>query len=265
MRAAALDPSNIEARQAADALRALRAHRLEIGYDFQRTPNSTTFFRDVGGDDAHLGTFGVNARASDTVRIFGAVQVQSAFGSDEQRAGGGVEWAITRHTVVRGGLLKGIDTLFLPDTDGFVNATYRGRRAHVSFDVQGAGFDNATLWLFGPGLGVAIGHSAEASIRYYRGRVTTPLSSAVAATDSVALSLDGRISRRARIGIGYTHGIDRLDWLTIERVTFESDTVSLHAGYQLTPFVSIDGGYEYQSRPADVTVHRARATLVYRF
>ena len=43
LRAVALDPSNADARQAADALRALRAHRLEIDYDFQRLTESIPF------------------------------------------------------------------------------------------------------------------------------------------------------------------------------------------------------------------------------
>ena len=50
--------------------------------------------------------------------------------------------------------------------------------------------------------------------------------------------------------MSYTHGIDRLDWLTIDRVAFESDTVAFRVGFDFTPFAGVEGGYDFQSRPA---------------
>jgi len=270
LRAAALDPSNTEARRAADALRALRGHRLELGYDFQHAPHDAEAFADPLREDAHVGTIELNGRLSDQVRLFGRAQFQRAFDSDEQRAGGGIEWTATPHAFVRAGFVKGFDTQFLPDTDGFVNAAISQGRARWGFDVQGASFDegtgdNATLWLFGPDLTVLIGRTGEASIRYYHGRLTTPFSSAALGTDTVAVGIQGHVTSRARAGFSYTHGIDRLDWLTVDRIAFESDTVSFRVGFDATPFVSIEGGYDFQQRPADVNVHRARVALVYRF
>jgi tetratricopeptide (TPR) repeat protein len=263
LRAIALDPSNADARQAADALRALRAHRLEIDYDFQRVTDSSDF---VAHDDAHVGTFDVNARVNDLLRVFARVQAESAFGFDDQRVGGGIEWAATRRTAIRAGVLKGIDPVLLPDIDGFFNVSIVNGRARWSFDVQGAEFeDDENLWIAGPAVAVTLPRNGEVSLRYYHGRLTTPFAVDPFTTDSVAIGLQGRVTRRSRAGVSYTHGIDRLDWLTIDRVAFESDTVAFRVGFDFTPFAGIEGGYDYQSRPGGVTVHRARAGLVYRF
>lgn len=262
-RALALDPADGDARQAADALRALRAHRLEVAYDFQRLTGSD-FVEEVGSD-AHLGTVEMNGRASDTLRVFARVQIQSAFDSNEQRVGGGIEWAVTKNTLIRAGVLGGIDTLLFPDTDGFVTATFVRGRARWSVDVQGADFDPGDLWLFGPGLAVTLPRGGEASIRYYHGRFSTPFAANPMTTDSVALGIETRLTRRSRASVNYTHGIDRLDWLTIDRVAFESDTISFGGGFDFTPFAGIEAGYDFQSRPDDVNVHRARASLICRF
>jgi tetratricopeptide (TPR) repeat protein len=265
LRAIALDPSNTEARQAADALQALRAHRLELGYDFQRFPGYPGVLQDATREHVNLGTFELNGRVSDALRVFGRLQAQSAFDSDEQRAGGGIEWAVTRRAVLRAGILKGIDTLFLPDTDGFASASLLSGRARWSFDVQGAQFESADLWIFGPGLSISLPRSGEAFVRYYRGRVTTPFTTDAIATDSVALGIRGRVTRRSWAAVSYTHGIDRLDWLTLDRITFESDTISFRVGFDVTPFVGVEGGYDFQSRPEGINMHRAHAGLVYRF
>ena len=263
LRAIALDPSNTDARQAADGLRALRAHRLELGYDFQRVTASSDL-TDVSRD-AHVGSLELNGRATDALRIFGRVQLQSEFDSSEQRVGGGIEWAPTPHAAVRAGLLQGIDTVSLPDTDGFFDVAFVQGRTRWSAGVQGARFDSGDLWLFGPGLAVTLSRGSEASIRYYRGRFSTPFEVAPITTDTIALALQGRPTRRSAVWVGYTHGIDRLDWLTIDRITFEADTISFRAGLDFTPFAGIEAGYDFQSRPAGTNVHRARAGLVYRF
>jgi YaiO family outer membrane protein len=256
MRALALEPTNAEARAAADALRAARAHRVELDYTFQHL--------NADMDDAHVGSFEVNARVSDPVRIFGRGQVQRAFGFDEQRAGGGLEWSITRHAGLRAGVLVGADTAYLPDTDAFVEASVRQGRATWSFQLRKADFEGADFWLGGPGLAVTVLPRVEASIQYYRGRVDAE-GFGESTTDSVVLGLAGSASDRLRLGVTFTHGIDRLDWLTLDRITTEADTVSVTGGYDFTAFVTFRGGYDFQSRPDGVQAHRANAGFVFRF
>jgi tetratricopeptide (TPR) repeat protein len=260
LRAIALDPANVDARAAADALRALRAHRIELDYDFQHM-NAQQL------EDAHVGTIEVNARVSDAVRIFARGQAQRAFGVDEQRGGGGVEWSVTRHAWLRAGALFGGDTAFLPESEGFVEASIAHGRARGIVEIRRANFEGADLWLGGPGLAIAFPGGVEASARYYRGRVTT-IGFDVSTTDTVALGVEGPLGDRLRLGAGFTHGIDRLDWLTLDRIAFEADTLSLKASYNFTPFATFEAGYAFQSRPGDLgdlRVHRARGGFIFRF
>jgi tetratricopeptide repeat protein len=256
LRAIALDPANADARAAADALRALHAHRVELDYDFQHMNAQL--------EDAHVGTIEVNARVSDALRIFARGQAQTAFGFDEQRAGGGVEWSITRHAWLRAGALFGGDTAFLPESEGFVEASIAGTRARGIVEIRRANFDGADLWIGGPGLAIAFPGGVEASAHYYHGRVTL-IGFETQTTDTVALGVEGPIGERVRLGAGFTHGIDRLDWLTLDRIAFEADTLSLKASCNFTPFATFEAGYAYQSRPGDLQVHRARAGFIFRF
>jgi tetratricopeptide (TPR) repeat protein len=259
LRAIALDPANAEARAAADALRAARAHRLELDYDFQHMNAQV--------DDAHLGTIEVNLRVNDAVRIFARGQAQRAFGFDEQRGGGGVEWSITRHVWLRAGALFGADTAFLPESEGFVEASIAHGRARGIVEIRRANFDGADLWLGGPGLAITFPGGVEASARYYHGSVTTTGFDA-STTDSVAIGVEGPLGERLRLGASFTHGIDRLDWLTLDRIAVEADTLSLKASYDFTPFATFEAGYAFQSRPSnvgDLRVHRARGGLIFRF
>ncbi len=66
-RALAAEPMNAGIRAEADALRAARAHRIDIGYDFQAF--------DPSAGVLHAGHLEANFRVSDSVRMFGRGQV----------------------------------------------------------------------------------------------------------------------------------------------------------------------------------------------
>jgi tetratricopeptide (TPR) repeat protein len=255
-RAIAIEPTNAEARRDLDALRAERAHRLEVDYDYRHL--------NVDVEDAHVGTMEVNARVGDTLRLFGRGQVQTAFGVDEQRGGGGLEWNVTRRAMIRVGGLFGGNT-FLPDSDVFVDASITRGRARWMGQIRAAKYEGADLWIGGPGLAITFPGGTEASFRYYRGKFTASGFGSEFTTDTIALRLQGRVSRRLRASAGYTHGIDRLDWLTVDRVTTEADTLLLKTAFDYTPFTTFEVGYAFESRPAGVQAHRAQAGLTYRF
>ena len=62
------------------------------------------------------------------------------------------------------------------------------------------------------------------------------------------------------------HGIDRLDWLTVDRLSApDANTFSFGAGFDVTPFVTLDGRFDHQSRPDDLTVQRGSGRLIFRF
>lgn len=255
-RALTIDPGNKAVRAEADALRAAQAHRLELDYDFQHT--------DQDVDDSHVGTFALNARLSDAVRIVGEGQVERLFGVDDQRAGVGFEFALSRNTRLTVGGLGGFDPVYLPDSDFYGDLTVDGRRASFGVLVRRAAFQDSDFWIAGPELTVKLSQSADASLAYYHGNAT-PVGLPEVGTDTVAVRLGGWVTKGFRLGAGYTHGIDRLDWLTADRIAFESDTFALRGTFLFTPFVSLEIGYDFQTRPADVQVQRARTGLVYRF
>ena len=107
--------------------------------------------------------------------------------------------------------------------------------------------------------------SFETSITYLRGSSDAADGFTNISTDTVSLRLDGAVTKQARLGLGYTHGIDRVDWLTSDRIGLESDTLDVRGDFSITPFVSLEVGYAFQSRPDDIQVHRARAGLTFRF
>jgi len=256
-RALALDSSNAEVRALADALRAERGHRIEMDYNFQH------FNTDVA--DSHTGTFELNARANDSLRLFGRGQVESLFDVSEGRAGGGLEWSMTRTAWLRAGALFGFDPVYLPKSDVFFEAGVQQGRARWGVLVQRAIFEGSDLWIGGPELTVRLTGGIETFIKYFHGQAAVDSVTNDIGTDTVALGISGPVTKQFRLGTGYTHGIDRLDWLTSDRITFEADTFALRGAWTFTPFVTLEVGYDFQTRPDDVKVKRARAGLTYRF
>lgn len=257
-RALALDPNNAQLRAEADTVRAERAHRLEVDYDFQH-PNT-------GQDDGHLGTFVLNARANDTVRVVAAGQTETLYGVSDQRAGGGFEFALSRKVNLNIGALFGFNPVYLPETDVYGEITYTDRRMTVGAVVRHAGFeDDSDVLLIGPELVARVSNSFEASITYLRGSSDASDGFSNISTDTVAIHLDGAVNKQVRLGLGYTHGIDRVDWLTSDRIGLEADTLDIRGNFSITPFVGLEVGYAFQSRPADIQIHRARAGLTFRF
>jgi tetratricopeptide (TPR) repeat protein len=258
-RAAVLDPTNEEIRQAAEAVRAARAHRLELGYDFQHFNTAST-------DDTHTGTFGFNGRLSDTFRVFVVGQTHHAFDDYESRGGGGIEWFAHRRVFVRAGALFGSDTFELPELDVFGSLVGKGTRVDLGVDLRFVDYEGADLWIGGPTLTWRVTDRASAYAEYHWGRINLDSPTGATNTDTIILGFKSRLGRRASGTFEYRHGIDRLDWLTIDRLAApDANTISLGAGFDVTPFVTIDGRYDHQSRPEDVTVQRASGRLVFRF
>ena len=256
-RAMTIDPSNNDIRAQAEALRAARAHRLELDYDFQHF--------DVDAEDTHAGTVILNARLSDAVRLVAEGQVDQLFGTNDQRVGGGFEFALSRNAHLNVGALAGFDPVYLPSSDFYTQFGYAHRKATWGVLFRRAGFEDDTdFWILGPELTVRFSDSFETFIAYYRGNTSRVTQEDIEA-DNVVIRLSGAVTKHFRLGAGYTHGVDRLDWLTLDRVALESDTIALRGNFTLTPFVSLELGYDFQQRPADVNVSRARAGLTFGF
>ena len=258
-RASALEPSNLEVQQLADAVRAARAHRLEADYDFQH-------FNTLH-DDTHTGTVELNLRLADTFRVFATGQTHRAFDDFENRGGGGIEW-FPRHNIwIRTGAVFGSDTLELPGTDVFGTIVGRNGRAHLGFDLRFVDYEGVDMWIGGPTLAFDFTPRATAYTEYHRGRVRFDADALAGRTnDSVTFGFKSRIGERASGLVEYRHGVDRLEWLTVDRLAFpDANTISFGAGFDVTPFVMLSGRYDYSSREEDITVQRASARFVFRF
>ena len=263
-RALAADPANAAVRAEADALRASRAHRVVVGYDFQ------AFDPSVGV--LHAGQVEANFRVSDSVRLFGRGQVlrddtDAAAGDssrNESRGGGGVEWTVTPSVQLRSGAQFGSDTLWLPEVDAFAHATFGRGRTRWTFRTHYFDFEGADLWVGGPGIAFDLTSRTTIVAEYLRGR-TGFAGGSSQTTDSGRLGVHGKLSRTTTAFVEYHRGLDRLDMFTVDRLAAgEANTISIGGSVAFTPFVGLAAGYDFQAR-SDVHVHRANAEFTFRF
>jgi hypothetical protein len=256
-RAAALEPTNIEVRDLVEAVRAARAHRIDAEYDYQHFSTER--------DDTHTGLLEVNVRLEDSFRVFAQGQTHRAFDDFENRAGGGIEW-LPRHDIwIRTGALFGSDTFELPEVDIFGTVEYRGKRTHLGFDLRFIDYAGADLWIGGPTLAFSFTERSTGYFEYHRGNVDVDFGTS-STNDSITLGFKSRIGEGATGMVEYRHGLDRLDWLTIDRLASpDANTISFGLDFDLTPFMMLGGRYDYSDRIEDVTVNRAAARFTFRF
>ena len=255
-KALAVDPGNARIRALSDALEASRAHRVTIGYNFQRF--------DPLDIDFNAGTIELNARVSDTVRIIGFGELLRSHDTDEGRGGGGIEWLPHPRVVLRGGALAGGD-VWLPSTDVFADVAIRVGRARWIGAFRFFDFNGADLWMAGPGLEFEVTPRLSVLAQYLHGSTQFDPGESIA-SDNFVLGVHGRPSDRVGAFVEYRHGIDRLEWMTADRLTAgDANTLGLGLSLDFTPFVGVNGSYDYQDRSDDGTGHRGRASLTVRF
>ena len=256
-RVLAADPGNRAIQAAADALRAYRAHRVELGYDLQ--------VFDPSAGELHAGRIEVNARVSDTLRVFARGQLLRYEGNDEGRGGGGIEWAATPAFRLRAGAQVGGSTLWLPEVDTFAAATFGRGRVRWTLRTHYFDFEAVDMWIGGPGIAIDLTPRTTLVAEYLRGRTRVPAGDSET-TDSGLLGLHARLGPRVTGLVEYHRGIDRLDWFTADRFgAAGANTLSVGATADLTPFVGLGGRYDYQERRGDLNIHRAGAHFTFRF
>jgi tetratricopeptide (TPR) repeat protein len=256
-RALVTDPANAAIRADADAVRARRAHRVTLGYDFQRF--------DPSDSELQAGRIEVNARLNDSVRLVARGQALRHEDEDESRGGGGVEWLVRPDLRLRGGAQGGSDVFWLPELDAHADATWTRGRAHWTARLHFFDFDGLDMWIGGPGLAYDVTPRTTVRAEYLRGRTRVPGGDSDI-TDSGTIGIDGRVHDRLTASLSYSRGIDRLDWMTLDRVDAgKANTLSLEGSADLTPFIGVGAGYDLQERPGDIRIHRARGVLTVRF
>jgi YaiO family outer membrane protein len=252
----AVEPGNTEIQALSDALEGTRAHRLTVGYNFQRF--------DPDDIDFNAGTVEVNAHVSDGLRVFGTGELLRSRDGDEGRGGGGVEWLAHPMLTVRAGIVAG-GTTFLPSADFLGGAEVRSGRARWKGTFRYFDFDGARLWMLGPGLAFDVTPRLTVTGEYLYGSTQVGDASSVA-SDNFSFGVRLRPSDRVGTFAEYRHGIDRIEWMTADRITAtDADTLGVGLSFDLTPFVAVGGSYDYQSRSESETVHRGRAALTVKF
>lgn len=254
-KALAADPGNAEVREMSAALRASRAHRLMVGYNFQRFDPSIQDFNGGGLE--------VNARVNDAIRVFASGELLRWNDQNESRGGGGVEWLAHPRVQFRVGALGGGDR-WLPSIDAFAEAIISQHRARWTVTVRHFDFDGADLWIAGPGLAIDVTPRLTLLAQYFRGRTAIEAAESIT-SDNAVFGIHARPSSAVSGYVEYRRGIDRLDWLTADRLTADdANTFAAGGSVETTPSVMIGGGYDYQDRTGG-SVHRARAHLTVRF
>ena len=255
-RALAAEPDNDRIRTEANVLRAARAHRAEIRYDLQ------AFRPDAG--EMHAGSFEVNARVTDALRVFGRAQVQDFEDTSEGRGGGGIEWFVHRAVRIRAGGLFA-DGTWLPSSDIFGQVEFSQRNIRATFGARSYDFEGADLWLVGPGLAIDLNERVKLRAEYLRGR-TEFAPGFSEGSNNATLGADAALTPRFTASFDYRRGIDYPDWMTADRVTATgANTFSFGGRYASSPLLHFAGAYDHQDRDGPGTVHRARAWVGFGF
>jgi YaiO family outer membrane protein len=255
-RALALDSSNALARRAVVALTAERANRLDAAYDFEHFSTASP--------DTHAGTVEVNVRAGEAVRFFGGGQHVRKFDVDENRGGGGVEFA-HRDVRLRAGALFGGDSV-LPESDAAFDLEYLHRRVTLLAGFRYLNFDTSSTWLWSPGATISLNERTAVTLRYYHSASAFDSLLADQLNDGYSARVSGRLTPRVLVSAGYERGFEGLRLITAERLSqFDSDNVSVGVRVDVTPRTAIGGDYGYQRREADVRLSTAFLTLTQRF
>jgi YaiO family outer membrane protein len=257
-RALALDSTNHEMREEYDKLRAARAHRVE----------GTYYFEHFNGDvpDTHSGIVEVNGRVNDSVRLFVGGQHQRKFGRDEDRAGGGFEYATRGSVRVRGAGMFSGNANVLPDAAGSIETEFRARPLTWLAGARYLHFDGSSSVILSPGFAYAPNESVAFTVRYYWSDTDASDVDGSQHNDGFSAHVTARAARAVSVLGGYTRGFEGLSIITAERFTqFDADTVSGGVLFDVSPMTSFGATYEHQWRDAGIKVSTLYLSFVQRF
>jgi YaiO family outer membrane protein len=257
-RALLINAKDENARAARDAMRAERAHRVEGTYYYEHYNSDLA-------PDTHSGALEVNARASDSVRLFGVGQHLRKFDRDESRGGGGMTVRYHGNFQFDASVLGGGDRV-LPELETKFGVGYSSGRVRWLADLRYLDFEDSTTTVLSPGVTVTIDPSAFLTVRYYRSETSVdPLTSNVG-NDGFAARLSVLPSPRLTINGGYIHGFEGLTYITSERLTqHDADTVSTGFLFDVAPMTSIGATYEHQWWSDTTRVSTLFVTFIQRF
>ena len=200
-----------------------------------------------------------NFRMGDTLRLFGRGQVQTKFGSREQRFGGGAEWRWTPATTITGQALVNTNNKIMPQHDYLGRVDYGYHRVTSTAMVRYFDFFGANVTMVSPGVTYDVNPQWTLSLRYAYTSTTT---TTVAGTQGHTIDFRAAHEIKPRLWVrgGYVHGVDNFDLYTVDQIgNFKSTTVLGQAQYIFRTLTSIVGTVSHQTR--DGGVHMNRFTL----
>lgn len=257
-RALAIEPGNLQTRAGYDEIRAVRAHRVEATYYFERV--------DEARRDTHAGRVDVNARVNDKLRVFAAGQHQRKFDRDESRGGGGLEWRPRYDVRVGAGALVGGGGLVLPDSEVTADVGYARRQITWLAGFRYLHFDSSDSVVVSPGVTFPIRKNLALTLRSYHSQ--TDLNDSRSGDGNMGFSAHGagRIRPRLWLRAGYVRGFEGLENVSSDRLS-QRDANTLSAGFlfTVTPMTSLGATYEHQWRDDDIRMQTVFARLIQRF
>jgi YaiO family outer membrane protein len=257
-RAHTLSPRDEDIDIVRERTRRIVAHRAHVGVAREASPDGIPEASIVDADvDLHL---------DDDVRVFGRVQWQERAGSDDTRAGAGVEWRLGRRVLSRGALLVSPGSPRVAQVDLSGELEFAAGRTQPAIGVRFLDFAGARVWIIAPSISVDLTDNVALAVRYYRSESEFLPSGQRAGNDSGALMGRWQAARRLSLSAAYARGNESFDILSVDRLgRFRADTVAGGVRVDLRSLTSLGLGVEHQWRSGDRRITRVTLDLVQHF
>lgn len=255
-RAVAIAPTP-DAQRLREQILRTHAHRIEIiGFGEHFTADIP---RGLNGEAA------INLRVTDRLRVSARGQAQDKFSISESRAGGGVEWRLTRGLRVAASVLAGADTVVLPRLDANLELGVARGQADWSASYRRIEFETADVWVVSPVAAISLNDRVMLSGRYALAR-TSFAAAPAQTTHSGGGGISVLTGTRVWLSAGYNRGIEKFETLSPDRIgEFRADTVSGGARVELPGLTTVAAVYERQWRSRVTNMGRVTLVLAQRF
>ena len=253
-----LSPRDEDVSIVRERTRRIVAHRAHVGVAREASRDGIPEASIVDADiDVHL---------DDTRRVFGRVQWQERAGSDDTRAGGGVEWRLGRHVLSRGAVLVSPGSPRVARADLYGELEFAAGRTQPAIGVRYLDFLGARVWIVAPSISVDLNDNVALAVRYYRSESEFLPAGRRAGNDSGAIMGRWQVARRLSLSAAYARGNESFDILSVDRLgRFRADTVAGGARIDLRSLTSVGLGVEHQWRTGDRQLTRVTIDLVQHF
>jgi Tfp pilus assembly protein PilF len=245
---------------------ALEQARRERGHRFESQTYDEQF--DGSTPDTRGSDLAVNVRLSETLRVAGRGQLQTKFGRQENRAGGGAQWRWKPSTTLTGQALVGTGNRVLPQGDYLGQIDYAYHRATWTGAVRYFDFFGANVVMVSPAVTMTPSNAWTLGFRY--AMTSTNTTNTIASTrvrdHTVQLRAAHEIRSRVWLHGAYARGVENFENFSSDRIgAFHANTGTAAVEVRLPTLTSIVGSYDYQRRANGVKMGRINVSLAQSF